>query len=81
MRIRTTALGLAGGAALLLGSLAAPAQAATSAPERRGWENTGQTFFWEASCDAAGKAGLGKGWSAYDCKGSTWRNYELWVYR
>ncbi|MFC9976942.1 hypothetical protein ACFVH6_39185 [Spirillospora sp. NPDC127200] len=81
MRVRTTILGLAGGTALLFGSLTATAQAATSAPELRGWENTGQTFFWEASCDAAGKAGIGKGWRFYNCKGSAVRNYELWVLR
>jgi len=58
---------------LSIGALAAPAHAAS-------WHDTGQSFYWYASCEAAGKAGMASGWQAYDCKGSSapWSSYELW---
>ncbi|MEV5824675.1 hypothetical protein AB0L25_03770 [Spirillospora sp. NPDC052242] len=61
------------GATLSAGAFVAPAHAAS-------WHNTGQTFYWYASCKAAGEAGVRSGWQAYDCKGSSapWASYELW---
>ncbi|OLT31078.1 hypothetical protein BJF79_37545 [Actinomadura sp. CNU-125] len=61
------------GSALSVGAFTTPAHAAS-------WHNTGQTFYWHSSCDAAGKAGMQSGWQAYDCKGSSapWASYELW---
>lgn len=57
----------------LTGVVATPAHAAS-------WHDTGQSFYWYASCESAGKAGMASGWQAYDCKGSAapWSSYELW---
>lgn len=81
MRLRKALLtGLA--TAALTTAMAAPAHATatetdTAAPR---WHNTGQTFYWYDSCEAAGRAGVKSGWQTYDCKGSSapWEDYELW---
>ncbi|KLL12020.1 hypothetical protein [Protofrankia coriariae] len=59
--------------------LIAPAAEASAAT----WHNTGQSFYWFESCDAAGKAGVNTGrWESYFCNGSSapWADYDLWVW-
>ncbi|MDN3356922.1 hypothetical protein [Actinomadura sp. DC4] len=75
----------AAASALVTGGCAAssPTSALASSERqahRASWHDTGQSFYWYASCEAAGKAGMASGWQAFDCKGSSapWSSYELW---
>jgi hypothetical protein len=95
VRIKHLAVATAGaGAILITGGLAlsSPASAATaSAPAAptcthpcssspgNGWKYV-DDYFWASDCITVGNQGISSGtWSRYQCKGSTWTNYDLWV--
>jgi hypothetical protein len=75
-------------------ALASPANAATSAtrptttlrcthpcsdPPGPGWRYI-DNYFWASSCIEVGNRGINNhAWSKYQCNGSTWTNYDLWV--
>ncbi len=76
----TLAAGLAGGGLLSAAPVGAAPMAPTSAtvsipPD---YEYAGE-FFFGASCDEAGQAGMNRGWSHYICDGAWNRNYDLWI--
>ncbi|MCO6004100.1 hypothetical protein NE236_03830 [Actinoallomurus purpureus] len=75
-------------------ALASPASAATPAAQRTlvlkcthpcsdppgpGWRYI-DNYFWASSCIEVGNRGINnRSWSRYQCYGSTWTNYDLWV--
>lgn len=91
MRIRKLLAGVTLGSALLVGGLAAPAQAASepaqgrtlSAKSALGWYLY-DYYAWKSDCNWQGQVGKSNGWwTRYECKNGSWvpgDDYELWVY-
>jgi hypothetical protein len=49
-------------------------------PPGGGWRYV-DNYFWASSCIGAGNRGIdSKLWARYECYGSTWTNYDLWVH-
>ncbi|GAA4602181.1 hypothetical protein GCM10023195_06380 [Actinoallomurus liliacearum] len=79
------------GVALAPSASATPAPASTreavahrcnhpcSDPPGPGWRYI-DNYFWASSCIEVGNRGINNhSWSKYQCYGSTWTNYDLWV--
>jgi hypothetical protein len=50
-------------------------------PAGGGWQYI-DNYYWASSCIAAGNRGINAHlWARYECFGSTWTNYDLWVHR
>ncbi|HEX6473049.1 MAG TPA: hypothetical protein VF069_28425 [Streptosporangiaceae bacterium] len=49
-------------------------------PPGGGWRYV-DNYFWASSCIGAGNRGIdNRLWARYECYGSTWTNYDLWVH-
>lgn len=50
-------------------------------PPGGGWRYV-DNYFWASSCIDAGNRGINSHlWARYQCYGSTWTNYDLWVHQ
>ncbi|MCO5972369.1 hypothetical protein [Actinoallomurus soli] len=50
-----------------------------SDPPGPGWRYI-DNYYWASSCIEVGNRGINnRSWSKYQCYGSTWTNYDLWV--